>query len=142
MTAAQEEGGGKWDTERLMEVQERYMPDRGEDPMTTAMRMAGSDPMAQAMARGEQRLGAMGGAAAGGGGGGAAGSGASKFGAADADGISRTVEEEEAKYSHLGKMDLKTGKASFTMPKNMTPEARAIIAAAEAAGQLRASSPD
>ena len=109
------------------------MPDRGEDPMTTAMRMAGSDPMAQAMARGEQRLGAMGGAA---------GSGASKFGAADADGISRTVEEEEAKYSHLGKMDLKTGKASFTMPKNMTPEARAIIAAAEAAGQLRASSPD
>ena len=39
-------------------------------------------------------------------------------------------------------MDLNTGKASFTMPKNLTPEAAAIIAAAEAAGQMRATSPD
>ena len=84
MTAAQDQGGGKWDTERLMEVQERYMPDLGEDPMTTAMRMAGGDPLAQAMARGEQRLGAM--------------SGSGSRAQADMDGIGRTVEEEEVRF--------------------------------------------
>jgi len=105
MTASQADGGGggQWLSERTMDVQERYMPDRHQQQ---DMHNAAA---AAAAAAGEGRSGMpmmMPGMQAAGGGGGGGGS----------------------------------APATFTMPKNMTPEAAAIVAAAEAAGQTRADS--
>ena len=109
MTASQADsaGGGKWASERTMDVQEKYMPDSRDAYLERVDRVD--------LATAPRTVPAAAAAAA-----------------AAVTAVGRRADRMPARDAPM----------TFTMPKHMTPEAAAIIAAAEAAGQTRQKSPD